>query len=121
MNLDDKLRDILLGASYAVPLIDEESGAGSAVMPMYLRALKKAFTDEGYVHIPQVETVTRYERGAKPELFMVNGKEVMTGQQWYDRFEREYHLSADWIAGDHEMGDDAENDVLNAAKRAAGL
>lgn len=83
--------------------------------------LKQAFADEGYVHIPQVEIVTRYERGEKPELYMVNGKKVMTGQEWYDRFVREYHNKADWIAADETMGDDAEHDVLLCARLAARL
>jgi hypothetical protein len=49
---------------------------------------------------------------------MVNGKEVMTGQEWYERFEK-------------ELGDDVKYcasvpyictcDLLEAAKRAAGL
>lgn len=46
---------------------------------------------------------------------------AMTGQEFYDRFERQYHMSADWIAGDETMGDDAEHDVLEAARKAAGL
>lgn len=45
----------------------------------------------------------------------------MTGREWYDRFERQYHMSADWISGDKEMGDDAEHDILSAALRASKL
>jgi len=53
-------------------------------------------------------------------LFMLS-KNYKTGQEWYDRFERQYHMSADWISADESMGDDAEHDVLNAAKKASKL
>lgn len=61
------------------------------------------------IKIPQVEVVTRWEGQNKPELFMVNGKEVMTGQEWYDRFI--IHIPTDQY-----------NQIyLDAAKRAIGL
>jgi hypothetical protein len=47
--------------------------------------------------------------------------ELMTGQEWYDRFVKEYHMRADWIAGDESMGDDAEHDILSAARLASGI
>jgi hypothetical protein len=84
--LDERLRELLsqitTGGHYvrlnrqAQQLVDSQSAQ-----------IKQAFADEGYVHVPQVEVVTRYEAGKKPEVFMVNGKEVMTGQEWYSRFE----------------------------------
>ena len=52
---------------------------------------------------------------------LTENEKLYSGKEWYERFEREYHLRADWIRGDPEMGDDAENDVLSAAKKASGL
>jgi hypothetical protein len=61
-------------------------------------------------------------------LYIIGGKvynsehqELISGREWYDRFVREYHNKADWIAGDPVMGDDAEHDVLLAAKLASNL
>lgn len=82
-----------------------------------VKQIKEAFAEEGYVHLPQ-GYVGKLEG---VEIMHINGKQVMTGQEWYERFEKQYHMSADWIAGDPEMGDDAELDVLNAAKRASGI
>jgi hypothetical protein len=114
-----KLREMTITFHYKEDSIP--SIRGGRLTDDAIAQIDAVYREAGYVHVPEVEIVTRYERGKEPELFMVNGKEVMTGQEWYERFEREYHMSADWIAGDPEMGDDAEHDVLAAAKRAAGL
>jgi hypothetical protein len=66
--------------------------------------IRQAFIDAGWEHTGKDRYVGYY-----------------TGQEWYDRFEREYHMRADWIAGDPDMGDDAEHDVLLAAKLASGI
>jgi hypothetical protein len=68
--------------------------------------IKQAFADAGYVQIYQNKNVPM---------------PVMTGQEWYDRFKAEYHMRADWISADPTMGDDAEHDVLLAARLAANL
>ena len=51
----------------------------------------QAFKDDGWVKIPQVEVTTNWERG-KPDEHTVNGKRMMTGQEWYERFERELYI-----------------------------
>lgn len=99
-DLDDELRDKYfyydpdeLGEDAFKPLSDDE-----------VADIKQAFTDAGWEHTGKDRYVGYY-----------------TGQEWYDRFEREYHMRADWIAGDPDMGDDAEHDVLLAAKLASGI
>lgn len=105
--LDDKLREILENTAIqaGVPPVDEA-----------INQIKQAFADEGYVNIPMVETVTRFERGHVPEIYMVNGKEVMTGQEWYDRFAHELEVELD-----HKIDRTWNIAIYKAAKRAAGL
>ena len=114
MSIEERLADILDSAK-EIDYLGEIDWSNS------IAQIKNAFIEEGYVQVPQVELVTRWERGSKPELYTVNGKEVMTGQEFYDRFVREYHMRADWISADPTMGYDAEQDVLLAARLAAGL
>lgn len=61
LSLDERLKGILLGASYAVPRIDESKGHGSQVIPMYIRAIKQAFADEGYSKKPNIKNMTPEE------------------------------------------------------------
>ena len=83
--------------------------------------IKQAFADEGYVQMPQVEMITRFESGKKPELFMVNGKEVMTGREWYERFEKELGEPQTFAGYGYDSVGYDEDDVLAAAKRASGV
>lgn len=68
---------------------------------------------DGWVKLPQVEVVTRYEANKKPEVIMVNGKEVMTGQEWYDKFEQEL--------GKYAASHLGAVDPIEVAKKAAGI
>ena len=84
-----------------------------------IEAIKQAFIADGWVQIPQVEVVTRWEAGSKPEVFMVNGKEVMTGEELYQRVNDEInHMIDTWTPFDRPMG---LRDFLEAAKRASGV
>jgi len=82
-NLDTKLQDIL-----------EDWYPGTQYQEV-IPKLKQAFADaqtEGLLKDwgrPEIEIVTRYERGKEPKVIMVDGKEVMTGQEWYERFKKE--------------------------------
>lgn len=83
--IDDRLREILKRP--------HQDSMGTMVMMFptqkMLDQIKQAFKDEGWVKVPEVQTVTRYERGGNSEVIMVNGKYVMTGKEWYNRFLRE--------------------------------
>lgn len=99
-DLDDKLQEIL-----------DEFIPGTLIPEMFVR-IKQAFADEGYE-----QPIDFLDRGP----LKITPPKLMTGHEFYDRFLREYHNKADWISADEEMGDDAEHDVLLAAKLAAGL
>lgn len=80
-DLDKKLEEILeLAQSY----IDDENVQGRA-RDVAISALKQAFIDEGWV------------RAAESKAFR-DRYMVMTGQEWYDRFNKacEEHTSLDW-------------------------
>lgn len=118
MTLDEKLREIFR---------NPEWGQYRNNWQFEIAQIKAAFAEEGYVQVPQVEIVTRYEAGKKPELFMVNGEEVMTGQEWYDRFEKEvmdiqYSIN---VPEDADRTDSiiegVEMTLLGLASKAAGL
>lgn len=83
--------------------------------------IKQAFQDEGYIHVPQVEVVTRYEHGKKPEVYMVNGKEVMTGKEFYERFLKELGKPEIFRGYGYDSVGYDEDDVLEAARRAGGI
>jgi len=52
----------------------------------------------------------------------INGEKVMTGQEWFDRFEKELDMIINWRTAD-EYQDKLRfvEQIKNAAKRAAGL
>jgi hypothetical protein len=102
-SLDDKLRDIL-----------EDWYPGTQYENVIPR-LKKVFESENYIQIPEVVKDKTGFVKIHPEGM------YMTGEYWYNKFKAEYHNKADWIAGDPEMGDDAEQDVLLAARLASGI
>jgi len=97
--------------------MEPETGDYTSVEAACLVSLRQAFADRGYVRLPQGQ-VGKLEG---VEIMSINGKRVMTGQEWYERFEKEYHNKADWIEAEPEMGDEAGHDVLLCAKLAAGI
>lgn len=117
-SLDDKLKEILQAVwkddnmYFANEGLDYDlEGNSSGAITL----IKRAFQESGYVHIPQVEIVTKYERGSKPNVIMVNGNEVMTGAEWYERF--------NWFLPKElpETSDTIVSVIREAAKRASGL
>lgn len=117
MNLDEKLREIVAGYA-GVPEYNNKQHHQR--LDEVISGLKQAFEAAGYVYVPQVEIVTRYERGKKPELFMINGQEVMTGQEWLAAFKNELKNLVSRGNGETWMGWDC-GEVLEAARRASGL
>lgn len=108
MSIEDKLRDILNNFHGDPDFLEAN-----------VEAVKNAFIEEGYVQMAY--NPVKRELLGKPIGNVLSTNDVMTGQEFYDRFEREYHMRADWISADPIMGDDAEHDVLLAARLAAGL
>lgn len=99
MSLDDKLRKILNTELSAVgetgwSHTDKEADG-------LLVHIKQAFYQAKHYYIP--DNIKLLERPGADNL--------MTGQEWYDRFEKEYQNSSN--------GDDHE--AYEAAKKAAGI
>jgi hypothetical protein len=128
MNIDEKLREILdyMGESFYP---EHEYGASHAVqnkeyLEEALAQIKQVFADEGYVFLTTVQQDLKGQPGTLEgvTIHSINGiSNIMTGQEWYDRFFAEYHNKADWIEADESMGEDAGHDVLLCAKLAAGI
>jgi len=111
-DLDSKL-DYILKSNAAVQRCADKDALND--YDKLIPAIKQAFSEAGYLQIPMVEVVTRYKQGKKPEVFMVNGKEVMSGQEWYDRFEAELTSQTNVKTQFSWLG------IMIAAKRASGL
>lgn len=85
MSIDDKLREIVSPTAYGFVKYDvcpECMFDFKNAIPL----IKQAFADEGYVQF-------KYEPGAKvfteeEGLQLLLDKGFMTGQEWYDRFEK---------------------------------
>lgn len=126
-SLDDKLREILNNARF-----DEIKSLDYTQHD--IAQIKQAFADKGYVLIPQVE-LTDYSHGRPTDVFTVNGKEVMSGQDWCNRFEKEMYTLKKQEYKLGTFADDEEKvrfyrdggtnfmyrQALEAAKRAAGI
>lgn len=114
IDLDQKLEE-LLGEGGTIKHCCGQSGCSDAASD--IEQIKQAFIDAGYVQIPQVE-MERDPTNNRPTFYTVNGKEVMTGQEWYDRFVK--------IANGDEKHSDltgwSEWDTIEiVAKKAAGI
>lgn len=104
--LDEKLKEVLW--AYTENGRTEEDA---------IDRIRQAFAAAGYIKMPVL-----MKDGADGAIgYVINGTYMTSGQEWYDRFVREYHMRADWISSDEEMGDDAERDVLLAAMLASGI
>lgn len=102
MSIDDRLREILTANH------DEMDDFADEIVE-----IKQLFADEGYVQF-------KYEPGAKvfteeEGLQLLLDKGFMTGQEWYDRFEKELDKMSDtknlWVG----------TGIDKAAKKAARL
>lgn len=108
MSIDDKLREIVGAIIYD----GHKNGVTTPTEPWVVN-IKQAFADEGYVQF-------KYEPGAKvfteeEGLQLLLDKGFMTGQEWYDRFEKELDKMSDtknlWVG----------TGIDKAAKKAARL
>ena len=80
--LDDKLYELLI--SVAKNWIENDGRPKHLLIDLEntIPEIKQAFAETGYVLIPQAQ-VGKLDG---VEIMSINGKEVMTGQEWYDRF-----------------------------------
>lgn len=111
MSIDDKLKSLLE---------DDESGikhccgqTGCDDIEADITQIKQAFTDEGYKYVTRAET----------ELLdrAING-DLMTGQEWYDRFKGELMgISVLWTEEIPKQLNPYALKVLEAAKKASGI
>lgn len=106
----DKKLETLVGYSYAVGTNDGESARREkTVVPQTVEKIKQAFIDDGWVK--DFGTV---------ELHVHNATNVMTGQEWYDKFIDEL-VNSESIAEPPITRMKAYNHYLAAAKRASGI
>lgn len=107
-NLDDKLKEILNGyfeGASIEPINDDQDKVAA------ITDIRQAFADEGYE-----KRVLGRDFTARVDM-----KEVMTGQEWYDRFGREYPMYPDTNQQSHLLQSKIREEALEAAKRASGV
>lgn len=123
-DLDDKLREILL-APYKYPKGDGatmfDDKGDIPILDTQIAQIKQAFAEAGYIsHNSKI-----YWAKHDDKMYIVNGSDpikrvslstLMTGQEWYDRFEKQVRKSPD-VDDWHYT----HLEVLEAAKKASGL
>lgn len=112
MSLDDKLKAI----SFPIGLNIYDPGGRPEPVTVTLSddviaEIKQAFAEAGYLESP----ITPDTKSIYAPTITNEHRTFMTGQEWYNRFEKEY----DAIDPDWEVPIPSE--TLAAAKRAAGL
>lgn len=109
-DLDDKLRDIIDTArDDPADIYDEQ----------FVSQLKQAFADAGYVD----------SKLAHHQVRMLNDKGYMTGQEWYDRFVKEFEkpFKRTFTAAEQKRANELGKEQIvcdwayAAAQRAAGI
>lgn len=106
-DLDSKLREILEEVEDEV---NNTGGVSTKHRGRLVAQIKQAFAEEGYVKVSKdnqdkIKTATIYS--------INHGQyELMTGQEWYERFEKELNNHPIKLQG---------TEIMRAAKKAAGL
>lgn len=130
-DLDDKLVDILRWCKEHETWNDflkksgkmePEVGDYTSVEATSLQSIKQALTDEGYIKLPYaVKDKDNNIYIGSGKAFTTDHKELMTGQEWYERFEKELpdtELKAYLPSADIAY---KRSKVMEVAKRAAGI
>lgn len=104
MNLDDKLREVIYGWVTADMDVTEEEHIDKMVAQ-----IKQAFAEAGW---------SDGFNGPKISKMEIDNKEVMTGQEWYDRFTKA--LAGEVFPFSSET-DEEVIDLIDKCKKAAGL
>lgn len=94
--MDERLREIIESLEF--------EGHTYKTAPKAIAQIKQAFAEEGWC-----APIHFIDRG---DGIKVSAEQVMTGQEWYDRFEKEIRKNGKA---------DFNKELLEAAKKAAGL
>lgn len=113
--IDDKLRAKLKALVFDEWDYEDFLAEG---LEFYVKAIKQVFADE-----PIIKLALAYKQagGDTSDVFIISRRDAkrnmqgyMTGQEWYDRFEKE-------MLDVMSPGADPPLNIMNAAKRASGL
>ena len=107
-DLDDKLREILAKVKF-YPTVEIPPSEAIA-------AIKQAFTEAGHKKFTNRLDLETHN-------LTHTDKPLMTGQEWYDRFEKEMYFLIAMVWDDHKEHHEIldREQILEAAKKAAGL
>lgn len=111
-----KLRDIMQFAyEYDYALNGGEHGD----IEEDIAHIKQAFKDAGWLYVPPLKASKGYVIKKGGEAVTIKPSEVMTGQEWYERFERELGKEVDHLMCGERLV--CSGHVTKAAKKAAGI
>lgn len=119
--IDDKLLEILLKADFTPGL---DLAHTSEKYGKVIAQIKQAFKDEGYIKIPPLVKSTSkvFEIKKGGIAITIKPEEVMTGQEWLSRFEKELmDIPVLWTDEIPKQLNPYALKVLEAAKKASGL
>lgn len=109
-SLDDKLREILEGYMHYLTGRQQENGLDwDGDYPTTIGRIKQAFADEGYVN--KIDNPNMIGMYVDKDGYIYK---AMTGQEWYDRFEKEMDNQPYKI-------DPMFSVAFEVAKKAAGI
>lgn len=133
MSIDDKLKEILVNIT-----TDHDTDTLDEVTDDYISQIKKCFIGEGWRHIRGVKEGRLFTRTAfdTDEYDVNKGNPInkfnlpmMTGQEWYTRFEKEIDIVTKYLPDmykmySHNMGvlyGVIGSELDRAARRATGI
>ena len=109
-NLDDRLKEIL-----DICMGHVKGRYKAELLIVAIAKIKQVFSDEGY----------EKRQLGRDFTARVNLAEVMTGQEWYDKFEKEiyFYMPMHWAdaAGKEHFEILDREEILNMAKKASGI
>jgi hypothetical protein len=119
---DQKLREILETGCDVTTAPGGEAIGTVDVPDETIEEIKQAFADAGYIQLPNLKPGDYITINAGTVMINRDGTMTpvtrMTGQEWFDRFEKE--LRGFTFADNHDSRESV-NQCWEAAKRAAGL
>ena len=117
MQIDEKLKEIVWGASSISAGMDDfgalEKSEQEQQVDETVAQIKQVFADEGYIKIPQIREI-KGKTETQHNLVDINNMGYMTGQDWYERFEKELNMTNALYGKDGER-------ALKIAEKASGL
>ena len=121
-----ELREILKNQKLGIKRDEISDGLShSFSIEPYVRDVEESIDDIIALFISKGWHTSKHDNGACIVIDergdFVYAKQNLSGQEWYNKFKKEYRMRADWIGAEPEMGEDAEHDVLLAARLASGI